>query len=176
MSNDEELFHYGVKGMKWGQSKSSSGVSKRTNREARKDAKEYTQAKMFFGEGAGTRRKLINNTVKAKSAKDPKYKEAFDKHVSDTDMAKRASQARSTRKRTDTVNTGKKTAKGVVNTVRGNGQYATVAAWTLGTGGMIAWKAGGDKIVKKHGPKLVSAIKNEANLQKTKRMMKNMGF
>ena len=57
-----ELMHYGVKGMKWG-----------VRRRARRDAKEYTQAKMYYGEGAGNRRKLIKATVKARS-KDPFYK------------------------------------------------------------------------------------------------------
>lgn len=49
-----ELMHYGVKGMKWG-----------VRRRARRDAKEFTQAKMYYGEGAGNRRKLIKATVKA---------------------------------------------------------------------------------------------------------------
>ena len=43
-----ELMHYGVKGMKWG-----------VRRRARHDAKEFTQAKMYYGDGAGNRRKLI---------------------------------------------------------------------------------------------------------------------
>lgn len=77
------LAHFGVKGMKWGVHRSeaaSLGVSRKTNREAKRDAKEYTQAKMFYGNGAGNRRKLINATVNSKS-KDQAYKKAFDHHV-----------------------------------------------------------------------------------------------
>ena len=82
-----ELMHYGVKGMKWG-----------VRRRARRDAKEYTQAKMYYGEGAGNQRKLIKATVKARS-KDPFHKSEFDKAAATTDMSKRASQARRQRGR-----------------------------------------------------------------------------
>ena len=80
MINDDELMHYGVLGMKW-------GVRKARNH-AKKDAKEYARARMFYGEGAGTRRKLINNTVKQRS-KDPIYKKAFDDALAKENMAKK---------------------------------------------------------------------------------------
>ena len=47
--------HFGIKGMKWGVRKTKS--------EARKDAHEYARAKMFYGEGAGIRRKKIKARV-----------------------------------------------------------------------------------------------------------------
>ena len=50
------LYHSGIKGMKWG-----------VRRKAKKDAKEYTKAKSFYGEGAGTRRKLIKQKVEYNS-------------------------------------------------------------------------------------------------------------
>lgn len=92
-----ELMHYGVKGMKWG-----------VRRRAHRDAKEFTQAKMYHGEGAGNRRKLIKATVKARS-KDPFYKSEFDKAVANTDMSKRASQARRQRGRKNARNSAGKT-------------------------------------------------------------------
>ena len=48
---NDELYHFGILGMKWGRHK--------TIRNAKKDAHEFARAKMFYGEGAGTRRKLI---------------------------------------------------------------------------------------------------------------------
>lgn len=98
-----ELMHYGVKGMKWG-----------VRRRARRDAKEFTQAKMYYGEGAGNRRKLIKATVKARS-KDP-----FDKAVANTDMSKQASQARRQRGRKNARNSAGKTVRGVGNIATGN--------------------------------------------------------
>ena len=103
-----ELMHYGVKGMKWG-----------VRRRARRDAKEFTQAKMYYGEGAGNRRKLIKATVKARS-KDPFYKSEFDKAVANTDMSKRASQARRQRGRKNVRNSAGKTVRGVGNIATGN--------------------------------------------------------
>lgn len=147
----DSLMHAGVKGMKWGQRK--------TNREAAKDAKEYTKAKMYFGEGAGVRRRLINNSVKSKM-KDPAYKAAFDKHVSNTDMSRRASQARGTRKRTDTTNGIKKTARGIGHIARGNSQYASLAAAGIFTAAVAAHKSGVDKILLNKGKQTLSAAMN----------------
>lgn len=136
----EFLEHYGIKGMRWGHRKADQdgpeGVPAKTNRDAKKDAEEFTKAKLFYGEGAGTRRKLIKAKVEAKSAKDPLYKKAFDHHVEKTDLAKRSEQAVKERKRTDVKKSVKKTGKGVGHILRGNSQYAnTAAAVTVAAGG-----------------------------------------
>lgn len=134
---DDFLMHFGVKGMKWGVRKDSiPGVSARTSREAKKDATEFAKAKMFFGEGAGTRRKLIKAQVESKSAKDPSYKKAFDHHLGNQDLGKRASQARGERKRKDVAKTTAKTARGVKNLVLQTGAPVTLGALAV----YGAWK------------------------------------
>lgn len=130
-SEDYELFHYGVKGMKWGVRRETpealQGIPGKTSREAKKDANEHAKAKMFYGEGAGNRRKLVNAKVNAKS-KDPAYKKAFDYHSENQDMAKRAGQARGERKRKDVVKTTAKTARGVKNLAMKTGAPVTLTA------------------------------------------------
>ena len=102
-NSSDFLEHFGVKGMQWGVRKERApGVSNKTDKEASKDASEFARAKMFYGEGAGTRRKLIKASVDAKSAKDPNYKKAFDFHLAKQDMSTHAEKARSERKHTDT--------------------------------------------------------------------------
>ena len=86
---------------------------------------------MFYGEGAGTRRKLIKNTVDAKAKRDASYKKAFDFHLEKQDMSRHAEKARSERGRKDTVNTVQKTARGVKNILVGNMMYAPVAAFVV---------------------------------------------
>ncbi len=77
MTNDQDveafLEHFGVKGMKWGSRSNQrpDGVSRSTNRNATKDAKEFARAKQFYGVGAGTRRKHIKSTVEAKKKGTP---------------------------------------------------------------------------------------------------------
>lgn len=130
-SPEEALAHFGIKGMHWGIRKEHdgpAGVPKKTNKMAKADAEEFTRAKLFYGEGAGTRRKLIKAKVEALSKKDALYKKAFDFHVAQTDLAKRAEQATKERKRTDVKKSVKKTGKGVGHILRGNSQYANTAA------------------------------------------------
>ena len=110
------LAHFGVKGMKWGVRNKAvhpnlAGVPKKTRKEAAKDAEEFTRAKLFYGEGAGTRRKLIKAKVESKKAKDPLYSKAFDHFVKQTDLGVRAGQARKQRRRKDTTKSVKKAYK-----------------------------------------------------------------
>lgn len=155
----DDLRHYGVKGMHWG-IRRTEGVSPRTNREASKDAKEFARAKLFYGEGAGTRRKLIKAQVEGKSKKDPSYKKAFDEHLANQDLSSHASKARGERRRKDVANSTAKTARGINHLIRGNAQYASAAAAMLFGGAMYAHKLGIDKIVLNAGKKAFNTVKN----------------
>lgn len=125
---EDFLAHYGVKGMKWGQRKDRpGGASRSVNREARRDAEEHARAAMYYGQGAGTRRKLINKSVEAKKAKDPTYAKAFDHHRSNQDISKHAQGARKERSRTDRRDRTKKRTGAVAR--RLTGEQGTQAAF-----------------------------------------------
>lgn len=125
-----ELYHYGVKGMKWGVRKDENKVPRSTRRKARKDAKEFANAKMYYGEGAGNRRKLIKNTV-AERSKDPVYKREFEKNLANQDMAKAASKAKRTRTRNDIKNSTAKNARGVMHLAMNDGAKVAASAATI---------------------------------------------
>lgn len=155
-----DLAHYGVLGMKWGvrKDRGAQGVSRSTNRQAKKDAAEFTKAKMFYGEGAGTRRKLIKAKVEAATKKNPDYKKAFDHYVANTDLGKRASQAKRTRKRKDITGGTAKTARGVNRYVNGGFGSVSLASAVVGAGYLYAKQTGTDQILKQHGQRLVSDV------------------
>ena len=155
------LAHFGTKGMRWGVRKAErDGVSRSTDRTARKDAEEFARAKMFFGEGAGTRRKLINKTVEARSKNDPNYAKAFQKHLAAQDLSVHASKARSERASTDRKDRTKKRAGYLAR--RFTGEMGTQAAFTAIAVGGVAFLA---------SPKGQSMMSNLAS--KTKNYLDN---
>lgn len=166
-----ELYHHGIKGQKWGVRRyqnpdgtltdagkarlASGNVPLSTKRVAKKDAKEFARAKMYYGEGAGTRRKLINATVNQRSKSDPFYKAEFDRQLAKQDMAKHAAKARGERGRNDVKNAVAKTGRGIVNAATGNIGRASATAAVLYT---AAHYTGFDKKVASYGAQAVQSI------------------
>lgn len=127
---DEDVYleHFGVKGMHWGVRGKSSGASRQVNRIAKKDAEEFARAKAFYGQGAGTRRKLIKQTVEGRAKRIPGYQEAFQQHLDAQDTSKHAVKAVSERKRKDRHDTIKKSGGLLARNF--TGEMGTKAAFT----------------------------------------------
>ena len=124
------LEHFGVKGMKWGVRKElPPGVSShKTNKEARRDAEESARARLFYGQGAGTRRKLINTKVEDRKKKDKEYAKAFDYHLKNQDLSKHSDKAVSERNSIDRKDRFTKRAGYVAR--KFTGEMGTQAAFT----------------------------------------------
>lgn len=146
---DENLLeHHGVKGMHWGVRRSETtgfrartepapGVHPKTDKSARKDAEEFARAKMFYGQGAGTRRKLIKAKVESNKKNMPGYSKAFDHHLTRQDMSSHAAKAQSERARKNTTSTTMKTGKAFARHI--TGQQATAAAIIALTAAGAVW-------------------------------------
>lgn len=111
-------------------------------REAAKDAKEAAAAYMSYGEGAGTRRKLIATAVEYKDARIPGYGAAFDQAYAAQDMTKHVKNAKRTRVAKDV---GAVAGKNVRALARGdkNGMSAPLVIAIVVAG--VAHKTGYDK-------------------------------
>jgi hypothetical protein len=70
-------------------------------KQAAKDAFEFARAQMFYGEGAGTRRKLIKAQVEHRIATIPGYAQAYNNAMLAQDMVEHAEKARKMRKNID---------------------------------------------------------------------------
>jgi len=173
----DELTHYGIKGMKWGVRRDRpDGVSRSTNRDARKDAKEFARAKQFYGEGAGTRRKLIKATVEGKSKKSASYKQAFDHHLAGQDTSKHAAKAKSERKRKNVANSTRRGIRGTSHILRGNSQYASAATAIIVGGALYAHKAGIDKTILNGGKKAYAKAKDPNGHKAAADFLRGMGI
>lgn len=162
------LKHFGIKGQRWGirryQNEDGSLTPegqeryyKEIDRTAKKDAEEYARAKMFYGEGAGTRRKLINKTVEERS-KDPEYKARFEKYFSEQNMAEHAQAAQRERKFQDTKNGVAKTARSIRNVITGNWQYAGTAVLAAFGAWSVLHATGKDQAIIDWGRNIVNSI------------------
>ena len=98
MNNRYELYHHGILGQKWGVRRYQNSDGTLTNegkiryaqqiqKEAHKDAQRWSDAKAAYGEGAGTRRKLLEKELSIKR-RDKDYAKAYSEAEKYVDVEK----------------------------------------------------------------------------------------
>lgn len=160
---DAFLEHFGIKGMRWGVRKAErGGVSRAVDKQAQRDAREFARAKMFFGQGAGTRRKLINKSIEARKNHDPSYAKAFDRHLATQDLSEHATKAVKERTHIDRADKNKKRAGAVARKL--TGEMGTQAAFVaLAAGGVAFLRTEKGKAVLRKGQKTFDKVIDEAH-------------
>lgn len=107
-------------------------TSSTIRKQAKKEAREYTQAKLAYGEGAGVRRRLIGETVSYKIERVPGYEEAFDAELSKQDVADMAVHAKRDARRKAANEAITRNTKAVIS-----GKYENVNTGILALTGLV---------------------------------------
>lgn len=129
----------------------------KTSKQAQKDAAEYARAQMFFGEGAGIRRRIIEATVTDHSLSDPNYAKAFESALSKQSWADHATKAVKERKRIDRGKTVNRNMRAVLTGDRSKATSTTLMV--LIVAGYAAHETGYDQVILKEAKKQYYAAK-----------------
>lgn len=132
---------------------------------AAKDAYDYGLALMFFGEGAGNRRKLITAEIAHKVENLSGYHEAFEAAFARLNQMEMAEKALAERKRIDAAN---KTRKNINALKNGNLRGLTNGVFVVVGVGYVAHITGYDKVAYEEGKKLYKKAKLEFRYRKAK--------
>lgn len=122
---------------------------------AKQDASNWARAEMFFGEGAGTRRKLLWAEISDKGRRIPGYSARFEKAYSKQNMADHAIKAAKERARLDRSGFLKKHTKALL---RGDRRNEIVGLMLLG---YAAHQMGYDKIALEKAKKIQRKVKTK---------------
>lgn len=116
------------------------------NKMAAEDAAKWARAEMFFGEGAGTRRKLLDAEITQKMNSIPGYSAAFDKAYYKQDMSDHAIKAAKERQRIDRSKAVKRNVRGLTT---GNRQSLTTGVGIAAAAWYVARETGYDEKIKR---------------------------
>lgn len=128
----------------------------KTTKEARRDAEEYARAQMYYGDGAGIRRKLIIATVDSKLQRDPTYARAFRNELAHQDMSEHAQKARRERERADRNASLKRNTRAILT---GKSQNAQTGVLIVILAATVAHKTGYDKVIYEKGKEYATKAK-----------------
>lgn len=120
-----------------------------TTKQAKKDAVEYARAQMFFGEGAGIRRRIIDAKVSDLAMNDENYAKAFDKALGEQSWSDHATQAVKERKRIDRGKSVQKNTKALLTGNRAGASSTAVVVLIMA--GYAAHETGYDRVLLEKG-------------------------
>lgn len=108
------------------------------------DAARWGYAQMFFGEGAGTKRKLLNAEISDKVASIPDYQKHFEAAYNKLNMGAIALKAAKDRKRIDRGNAVRKNTRAII---RGDRRSMSTLLIIGGAAYWYARETGYDKVI-----------------------------
>lgn len=111
---------------------------------AASDAAKWARAEMFFGEGAGTRRKLLKAEITDKMAKIEGYNAMFTKAYDAQNMAEHAIKAAKERKHIDRMSTLNKNTKSLL---RGDKKGLSTGVLVVVGIGYVLYQTGYDRVL-----------------------------
>lgn len=138
---------------------------------AAQDAEKWARAEMFFGEGAGTRRKLLDAEIMQKASTVPGYLEKFNRSYEKQDFAEHADKAAKERRRLDRQ---KKVERNVRGLTTGNKQTLTTGVAVIVTAWYIANQTGYDVVIKDYTKKKYTDTKRWVQSKRTQLRMQKM--
>lgn len=130
-----------------------------------KDAERWAAAEMFYGEGAGTRRKLINAEILTKT-QDPAYEIALTEAVNKLDMTKFAEAAIKERKAIDRAAKASRNFRALKN---GNLQNLTTGVFVAYGTYWVCKQTGYDKKIEAEARKAKAWVTMKYRIHKAKK-------
>lgn len=128
------------------------------NKIAAGDAAKWARAEMFFGEGAGTRRKLLEAEIGHKVENVSGYHEAFQQAYQKQNFAEHAIKAAKERQHIDRLSMVNKNARGLI---RGDARSLSTGVFIIFAAVYVAHQTGYDKKVAAEGKKYYKKLKIE---------------
>lgn len=138
---------------------------------AAKDSYEYGLAQMFFGEGAGTRRKLIETVINERVETIPGYERALNVAYGKLSQIEMAEKAIAERKSIDRASKASKNFRAIRS---GNLHNLSTGVFVVVGAAYLAHATGYDKVIEVEAKKLYKKTKTEYKLWNLKRQGKNV--
>ena len=138
---------------------------------AEKDAHDWARAEMFFGEGAGVRRRHLQAQISEKMNTLPEYEIAFSHFYNRQNMAEHAIAAAKERRNLDRLATAGKNVRALKS---GNLHNLSSGVFLVVGVAYLAHATGADKKIQAEAKKLYAKAKTEVRFRKARMQGRNV--